>query len=253
MMTEPFRHITPEENRQRREIYYGNPLFVTFCDAIERFETRLNGLTPVEVWDEVLRITQELLSSKRPDKLISSIYTDLIARYRCLVMPDGQWMYERDDYSAENSAVVVLTCVMYYIVQPENLPEKNRRIAQQIRMCFEDPVKGVHPLFVILFRLQRQAEQEEEDANNPVPDVNPLQDSSQETLPSPPSALYLRMRQICFFFTVQLEMTDYVDPYYLKTEGKKENRFWLLFEAVLQDEELLSLLARSTLSVKTLR
>ena len=252
-MTEPFRRITPEENQQRREVYYGNPLFVTFCDAIEQFETRLNGLTPVEVWDEVLRITQELLTSKRPDKLISSIYTGLIARYRCLVMPSGQWMYERDDFSAAASAVVVLTCVMFYILQPKNLPEKNRKIAQQIRLCFEDPVKGVNPLFVILFRLQRQAEQEEEDADNPVPDVNPLQDRSQEASPSKPNKLYRKMSQVCFFFTVRLEMAHYVDLYYLETEEREENRFWSLFEAVLQDEELLMLLARPTLNMKTLK
>ena len=254
-MTEPFRRITPKENRQRREIYFRNPLFVTFHDAIERYERKPGGLSPVEVWDEVLRITQDLLSSKRPDKLICSIYTDLIARYRYLVMPGGQWVYERDDFSATTSAVVVLTCVMYYILQPKELPERNRKIAVQIGKLFYDPVKGFHPLFLILNTLQRQAEQEEEDANNPVPDVNPLQDSSQETLPSEPSALYLNMRAVFFFFTVRLEDANYVAPYYLETKVKqeKENRFWFLFEAVLQDEELLSLLARPTLSVKTLR
>lgn len=254
MIREPFRHISPEENRQRREIYFKDPLFLTFHEAIEKYERKLGGLSSVEVWDEVLRITQELLSSSRPDKLISSIYTDLLARYRCLVMPGGKWLYERDESDAEASTVFVLTCVMYYILQPKELPEKNRKIARQIRLCFEDPVKGTNPLFVLLFRLQRQAEQwEEEEEGNPVPDVNPLQGLSQETSPSKPNALYHEMQQICFFFTVRLEMAHYVDPFYLKMEEKKENRFWLLFEAVLQDEELLTLSARTTLSVKKLR
>lgn len=254
-MTEPFRRITPKENQQRREVYFKDPLFVTFYDAIEQYERKPGGLSPVEVWDEVLRITQELLSSKRPDKLISSIYTNLIARYRYLVMPDGEWMYARNDFSAETSAVVVLTCVMYYISQPNELPEKNRKIRDQIGRLFYDPVNGYHPLFLILNQLQRQAEQEEEDANNPVPDVNPLQiqNSSQETLPSEPSELYLNMRDIFFFFTVQLEDANYVTPYYLEKEGKKENRFWRLCEAVLQDEELLMLLATHTLNMKALR
>ena len=68
-----------------REQYFDDPLFVTLYDAIENYETKLGGLTPAEVWSEVQDITNRLLRTKRPDKLLSTIRTDLIIRYSCFL------------------------------------------------------------------------------------------------------------------------------------------------------------------------
>lgn len=236
-----------------REQYFDDPLFVTLYDAIENYETKLGGLTPAEVWSEVQDITNRLLRTKRPDKLLSTIRTDLIIRYSCFYSADGIWKVIRESVAAEWSAMMVLCCLMYYILQPVGEAKANRELAKKIALLLNDPVQGTHPLVGFLYAKQREAEEMEENNDNPVPDVNPLQALAECPVPADVSLLYTRMCRVLTFFRAKLEEAKVVNSHYLQKGSGEENLLEEMIKKICQDRELLENFGHPTLAVTKLK
>lgn len=233
--------FTQEENIKRREEYYDDPLFVTLCDAIDEVETQIDGLTPEEVWSEVLRIKDQLLSTKYPDKTIQRIRTDLQKIYQYYTNGDDKAIDMRQPIAAVWSSVVVLTCVMFYLCTVSPLPEKNMKIALKIRKLIWD-----HPAYIMLRRLQRPAEKEIEDDHNPVPNedrLHPLviQQESPEL-----ATMRKVLTPVIGFFLNTLLQGNAVKPEFKIKEGE-HSKFCHMWMTLLQNEGVLR-----TLSIRTL-
>lgn len=241
-----------QKNEELREQYFDDPLFVTLYDAIEDYETKLGGLTPAEVWSEVQDTTNRLLRTKRPDKLLSTIRTDLVIRYSLFVSADGE-REEREPVAAEWSAMMVLCCMMYYILQPTVKHDANQELARKIASLLNDPVRGTHPLVGLLYKKQREAEEREEKHNNPVPDVNPLQALAERPVLVDVLPLYTQMCCVLTFFREKLEKAKMVNSHYLQKESDKGNLFEEMIKRICQDRELLESFRQPTLAVTKLK
>ena len=242
-----------QKNEELREQYFDDPLFVTLYDAIEDYETKLGGLTPAEVWSEVQDTTNRLLRTKRPDKLLSTIRTDLIIRYSCFFSADGIWMVSRKPVAAEWSAMMVLCCLMYYILQPVVKHDANQELARKVALLLKDPVQGTHPLVGFLHKKQKEAEEREEKHNNPIPDVNPLQALAECPVSAELSSPYVRMCSVFTYYRKKLEKAKVVNSHYLQKESGEENLLEEMIKRICQDRELLESFGKPTLSVNDLK
>lgn len=235
--------FTQEENIKRREEYYDDPLFVTLCDAIDEVETQIEGLTPEEVWSEVLRIKEELLATKYPDKTIQRIRTDLQKIYQYYTNGDDKAIDMRQPIAAVWSSVVVLTCVMFYLCTVSPLPEKNMKIALKIRKLIWD-----HPAYIMLRRLQRPAEKEIEDDHNPVPNEDRLHPLViQQESPELAATRKALTPVVGFFMQVLLSSTAVKSEFKVKTD--EHSKFWHMWMTLLRNEGVLRELSVKTLEI----
>lgn len=235
--------FTQEENFKRREIYYDDPLFVSLCDAIDEVETRMNGLTPEEVWSEVLRIKDELVSTKYPDKTIQRIRTDLERDYQYFSVGADKEIEMRLPIAAVWSSIVVLTCVMFFLCTASPLPEKNKKIALKIRKLIWD-----HPVYTMLRRLQRPEEKVLEDDHNPVPNEDRLHPLVIEQESPELEAMRKTFTPVVrFFMQTLLSSTAVKSEFKVKTE--EHSKFWYMWMTLLRNEGVLRELSVKTLNI----
>lgn len=241
------KRLSHETILKNREKYYDDPLYVTLSDAIDEVETKIGGLTPEEVWTEVIRIKDELVKTKRPEKTIQNIRTELETDYQFFMDDDSNVIEQRLPLAGEWTCIVVLTCVMFYLCTSKEVPELNMKIALKIRKLIWD-----HPAYVMLRRLQRPAEKSEEDDNNPVPDEDRLHPliSTHES----PELTAMRknlMPVISFFANTLMKGNAVTAVYQVKVEGQSKHT--LIWFAYLRNEALLRALSVDELEKNTLK
>lgn len=239
--------FTPEENTKRREEYYDDPLFVTLCDAIDEVETQIEGLTPEEVWSEVIRIKDVLLTTKYPDKTIQRIRTDLQKEYQYFTKGCGNEIEMRAPIAAVWSSIVVLTCVMFFLCTPSPLPEKNKKIALKIRKLIWD-----HPAYIMLRRLQRPAEKEIEDDHNPIPNEDRLHPLVIEQESPELAAMRKALTPVIEFFMQTLLSSTAVKSEF-KVTAEEHSKFWFMWMTLLRNEGILRELSIKTLEIDGFR
>lgn len=233
--------LTQEQNNILREEYYDDPLFVTLTDAIDELETQHGGLTPEEVWKEVLRIKEILLKTKRADKTIQQIRTELEKDYQIFESPDKKDTLNREPLAAEWTSIVVLTCLIHYLCTATPVPDKNLKLAVKVRKLIWD-----HPAYTMMRRLQKPAETEEEENGNPVPNEDRLHPLTVEK--ESPEMQEMRERltpAVAWFINTLIAGKAVNTEYMTKTDGN--SRFWKMWMDMLKNEGILR-----TLSIKTL-
>lgn len=237
------KRLSIEEIVTKREEYYDDALYVTLSDAIDEVETRAGGLTPEEVWTEVIQIKDILLATKRPDKTIQAIRTQLERKYSTFEASDSDHRVERDEIPAGWTCTVVLTCFMLYICTASPVPEENMKIAVKIRILVAD-----HPAYIIIRRLQRPAEQEEEGNGNPIPNENRLHPAAISY--ERPELVQMRARfaPVCTFYMNTLIARHAVSADYL-VKVADTSRFCQIWNSLLRNEGILRTLALRTLDI----
>lgn len=234
--------LTQEQNNILREEYYDDPLFVTLTDAIDELETQHGGLTPEEVWKEVLRIKEILLKTKRADKTIQQIRTELEKDYQIFESPDKKDTLNREPLAAEWTSIVVLTCLIHYLCTATPVPDKNLKLAVKVRKLIWD-----HPAYTMMRRLQKPAETEEEENGNPVPNEDRLHPLTVEKESPEMQEMRERLTKAVAWFINTLIAGKAVNTEYLIKTGEN-SKFWNIWMTLLRNERVLR-----TLSVRTLK
>lgn len=134
---------------EKREEYLDDALYCSLTYAIDEVETQIGGLTPEEVWTEVIRIKEELLKTKRPDKTIQNIRTQLETDYQFFMLDYTNVVEQRLPLAGEWTNIVVLTCLTFYLCTSKDVPEQNMKIAVKIRKLIWD-----HPAYIMLRALR---------------------------------------------------------------------------------------------------
>ena len=239
--------LTQEQNNILREEYYDDPLFVTLTDAIDELETQHGGLTPEEVWKEVLRIKEVLLKTKRADKTIQQIRTELEKDYQIFESPDKKDTPNREPLAAEWTSIVVLTCLIHYLCTATPVPDKNLKLAVKVRKLIWD-----HPAYTMMRRLQKPAETEEEENGNPVPNEDRLHPLTVEK--ESPEMQEMRERltpAVAWFINTLIAGKAVNTEYLIKTgENSKFRKMWM---AMLSNEGILRKLSIKTLETNNFR
>lgn len=243
--------LTAEHIERLRAEYFNDPLFATFHTAITRCATKWEELTPPEVWIEAQLVISQLRSSPRPDKMVYTIYNELLDRYSVFVSADGATREARSKEKAEATAVTVMTCVMFSVAQPKVCPKINEQIARNILNLFLQADGSYHSVFEYLYAEQRIDEEEEENQENPVPDINPLEGPTKGSNSQCSTDTYLN--KALNYYCCKLEREGVVAPHYLETDAEGETRISRLFDAVCQDQQLLELFGRRCLGIETLK
>ena len=245
--------LTAEHIERLQTEYLRDPLFVTFYAGIAQCETAYGGLTPTEAWSEMKRVLV-LLHCLRPDKMVFTIYLDLLKRYSVFVSANRKNYEPRSKEKAEATAVTVMTCVMFSVAQPKVCPKINEQIASSILNLFQKADGSYHPVFEYLYAEQRIEEEEEENQENPVPDVNPLEGLTEKSGSQREPEAYRRVNAALSYYCCKLEREEgVVAPRYLETDGEGETRLSRLFDAVCQDQTLLELFGSRSQSTNTLK
>ena len=94
--------------------------------------------------------------------MVFTIYLDLLKRYSVFVSADRKNYELRSKKQAEGTAVTVMTCVMYSLLQPQNRPKINKRIANSILQLFLKADGSYHSVFDYLLTQVRRDEDVEE-------------------------------------------------------------------------------------------
>lgn len=241
------KRLSHEKILKCREQFYNDPLYVSFSDAIDEVETKIGGLTPEEVWVEVIRIGDELAKTRRPEKTIQNIRTELETDYQFFTDDNGGILEQRLPMAGEWTSIVVLTCLMFYLCTPKEVPELNMKIAVKIRKLIWD-----HPAYVMLRRLQRPAEKSEEDDGNPIPDEDRLHPLISKRESPELEAMRNRIIPVITFFANTLMNGNAVTAaYQVKIEDKSKHL--LMWHAILRNEALLRALCVDELEKKNFK
>lgn len=131
------------------DLLFEDPLYCTFAELLHTIPYE-DGLTPRDIWFEAKDCLHRLSVSARPDLMVSSLVDELCNKY-----------------SSGDTAAMVLICTLYMIGcqdKPGNpLWEVGKTISATVAR---------HPLLPFVFRFQRQAEEREEAAGSPIPDLS---------------------------------------------------------------------------------
>lgn len=248
---EKYIRLSAERIETLRTEYFNDPLFATFHTAITRCVTEWEELTPPEVWIETQLVISQLRSSPRPDKMVYTIYNELLDRYSVFYSADGATCEARSKKKAEATAVTVMTCVMFSVAQPKVCPKINEQIARNILNLFQKADGSYHSVFEYLYAEQRIDEEQEENQENPVPDINPLEGPTKGSNSQCSTDTYLH--KALNYYCCKLEREEVVAHTYMETDAEGETRISRLFDAVCQDQQLLELFGRRSLSIETLK
>ncbi len=245
--------LTAEHNERLQTEYFNEPLFAIFYAGIAQCETACGGLTPTEAWSE-MKYVLSLLHCLRPDKVVFTIYLDLLKRYSVFVSADRKNYELRSKKQAEGTAVTVMTCVMYSLLQPQNRPKINKRIANSILQLFLKADGSYHSVFDYLLTQVRRDEDVEEEDSNPAPDVNPLEGLTEKSGSLRTTEAYRRVNAALSYYCCKLEGEEgVVASRYLEDDAEGETRLSRLFDAVCQDQTLLKLFECRSLGTDTLK
>lgn len=249
---EKYIRLSAERIETLQTEYLREPLFATFYAGIAQCETACGGLTPAEAWSEMKSVLV-LLHCLRPDKVVFTIYLDLLKRYSLFVSADLKNYEPRSKAQAEATAVTVMTCVMFSVAQPQVCPKINKRIAKNISLLFLKADGSYHRIFDYLLTQVRRDEDEEEEDSNPVPDINPLEGLTEKSGSLRTTEAYRRVNAALNYYCCKLEREEVVAHTYMETDEAGETRISRLFDAVCQDQQLLELFCRRSLSIETLK
>lgn len=249
---EKYIRLSAERIERLQTEYFQEPLFATFYVGIARCETACGGLTPAEAWSEMKRV-MVLLHCLRPDKVVFTIYLDLLKRYSVFVSADGKNYEPRSREQAEATAVTVMTCVMYSINQPMNRPKINKRITNSILQLFLQANGSYHRVFDYLLTQVRHDEDEEEEDSNPAPDINPLEGLTEKSGSLRTTEAYRRVNAALSYYCCKLERAGVVASRYMEADAEGETRLSRLFDAVCQEQTLLELFECRSLDAETLK
>lgn len=246
--------LTAERIETLQTEYLREPLFATFYAGIAQCETACGGLTPPEVWIETQVVISQLRSSPRPDKVVFTIYLDLLKRYSLFVSADLKNYEPRSKEQAEATAVTVMTCVMFSVAQPQVCPKINGRIVNNISQLFLKADGSYHRVFDYLLTQVRHDEDEEEEDSNPAPDINPLEGLTEKSGSLRTTEAYRRVNAALSYYCCKLEREEgVVATRYLEADEEGETRLSRLFDAVCQDQTLLELFECRSLDAETLK
>ena len=250
---EKYIRLSAERIERLQTEYFNEPLFAIFYAGIAQCETACGGLTPPEAWNEMKRVLV-LLHCLRPDKVVFTIYLDLLKRYSVFVSADLKNYEPRSREQAEATAVTVMTCVMYSLLQPQNRPKINKRIANSILQLFLQADGSYHSVFDYLLTQVRRDEDDEEKDSNPAPDVNPLEGLPEKSGSLRTTEAYRRVNAALSYYCCKLEREEgVVASRYLEADEAGETRLSRLFDAVCQDQTLLELFECRSLGTDTLK
>lgn len=245
--------LTAEHNERLQTEYFNEPLFAIFYAGIAQCETACGGLTPPEAWSEVKYVLSRL-HCLRPDKVVFTIYLDLLKRYSVFVSANRKNYEPRSKEKAEATTVTVMTCVMSALLQPQNLPKINERIASSILQLFLQADGSYHRVYEYLDAQQDIDENMEEKDSNPVPDINPLEGLTEKSGSQREPEAYRRVNAALSYYCCKLEREEgVVAPRYLETDEEGETRLSRLFDAVCQDQTLLELFGSRSQNTNTLK
>ena len=244
--------LTAERIETLQTEYLRDPLFVTFYSGIAQCETACGGLTPAEAWSEMKSVLV-LLHCMRPDKVVFTIYLDLLKRYSVFVSANGKNYEPRSKEKAEDTAVTVMTCVMSALLQPKNLPKINERIVSSILQLFLQADGSYHRVYEYLDAQQDIDENMEEKDSNPVPDINPLEGLAEKSSSQREPEAYRRVNAALSYYCCKLEREGVVAHAYMGTDEAGETRLSRLFDAVCQDQQLLELFGSRSQNTNTLK
>ena len=158
-----YKRLDEESSNSLQEQYFGDSLFCTLTGIMDRISSVYDEITAVECWSTALDIKDRIVSSKRPDLTVPGVKRSLKTKFSSFEDSNGT-VSDRSDEAAERSSFLVLLCVTYMLCSTERIEGTRRKIVHAL-------MKEIipHPLFPIVFMVQRRAEKDEEQNGNPVP------------------------------------------------------------------------------------
>ena len=184
------------------------PLYNVISTVVEDYEGSKGGLRAVEVWREVLELERRLPAAPRPDKFIASERTRLMKKFRrFMVKRGGKLCYEtaadRSDEDVERSLICVLLAFgMRLASYPEGMDNPYEPIMKRIRkMALQ--CKDLEMVAAITNEYY-DAEDEEEELGNFVPEEDVLRPHVRPRLTSEMQAIHDRLEPVFNYFSTAL-------------------------------------------------
>lgn len=140
-------NMEEKEFNELQESYIKDSLYCSFADTLEWLGMNLGGVPSIKIWSRARECLENITSSRRPDIVVSSMFTRL-----------------SKEFGADDIPAIIMICVMYMICSDESHGEKLTVAAKKIAAS----VYG-HPLLQFVMDHQRAGENDEEMSGNPVP------------------------------------------------------------------------------------
>ena len=224
------------------------PLYNVISTVVEDYEGSKGGLRAVEVWREVLDLETRLPTAPRPDRFIASERTRLMKKFRrFMVYYKGELCREsaedRSDEDVERSLICVLLAFgMRLASYPEGMDNPYEPIMRRIRkMALQ--CKDLEMVAAITNEYY-DAEDEEEELGNFVPEEDVLRPHVRPRLTSEMQAIHDRLKPVFTYFADVLVYEKTVSA------NVAEEVFYGIWDNLLMNESILKELDKPNQNIR---
>lgn len=224
------------------------PLYNVISTVVEDYEGSKGGLRAVEVWREVLELERRLPTAPRPDKFIASERTRLMKKFRRFMVDyKGELCREsaedRSDEDVERSLICVLLAFgMRLASYPEGMDNPYEPIMMRIRkMALQ--CKDLEMVAAITNEYY-DAEDEEEELGNFVPEEDVLRPHVRPRLTSEMRAIHDRLKPVFTYFAAVLVYEKAVSA------NVADEDFYGIWDNLLMNESILKELDKPNQNMK---
>lgn len=223
------------------------PLYNVISTVVEDYEGCKGGLRAPEVWREVLDLEKRLPKAPRPDKFIASERTRLMKDLKRICVKNGDKYYyetkeDRSQEDVERSVICVLLAFgMRLASYPEGMDNPYEPIMERIRkMALQ--CKDLEMVAAITNEYY-DAEDEEEDMGNFVPEEDVLKPHVKPRLTKELQQIHDRMQPVFRYYSMALVCEGAVHP------DVSEKEFYAVWDDLLMNESILLQMKNTTSNI----